>query len=403
MATMVRTPGRASARRRHARSAAVARGARRSREVGRVRSLRFHQDPRQGIARRGRSGRALAGAVGRIAARARSACARHSGARRDRNCSPGLRDLGVRGHAGSKVIAITGTNGKTTTTVLTGHLCRAAGRDTELAGNISPSALAALMARLDSGRLPAIWVLELSSFQLETLESLKRRRGDGAQYQRRSSRPLHRPGRICQRQGTHLPGQRLAGIEPAGGAGEEDGAARPKADQLWPGRHREWMRISGCASIVASPGWCRASPICCRCPSCPSPDCTTPRMRWRHWRFAMPSACRCRDWSRACAPSRDCPHRVENIAEIGAVTYYDDSKGTNVGATVAALRGLGTDDRRNSRLPPREGGQEGGLTPPGHRQSERSQDRPDRRWGRQGAGLLAACRCLWRGMPAPWC
>lgn len=35
------------------------------------------------------------------------------------------------------------------------------------------------------------------------------------------------------------------------------------------------------------------------------------------------------------------PHRVERVAEIDGITYYDDSKGTNVGATVAALEGLG--------------------------------------------------------------
>ena len=35
------------------------------------------------------------------------------------------------------------------------------------------------------------------------------------------------------------------------------------------------------------------------------------------------------------------PHRVEKVAEIAGVTYYDDSKGTNVGATEAALKGLG--------------------------------------------------------------
>jgi len=35
------------------------------------------------------------------------------------------------------------------------------------------------------------------------------------------------------------------------------------------------------------------------------------------------------------------PHRVQGIAEIGGVHYVDDSKGTNVGATIAALRGLG--------------------------------------------------------------
>jgi UDP-N-acetylmuramoylalanine--D-glutamate ligase len=34
------------------------------------------------------------------------------------------------------------------------------------------------------------------------------------------------------------------------------------------------------------------------------------------------------------------PHRVEWVAEIGNITFYDDSKGTNVGATCAALQGL---------------------------------------------------------------
>jgi UDP-N-acetylmuramoylalanine--D-glutamate ligase len=38
---------------------------------------------------------------------------------------------------------------------------------------------------------------------------------------------------------------------------------------------------------------------------------------------------------------RGLPHRVEQVALIGDVIYYDDSKGTNVGATVAALQGLG--------------------------------------------------------------
>ena len=44
---------------------------------------------------------------------------------------------------------------------------------------------------------------------------------------------------------------------------------------------------------------------------------------------------------------RGLPHRVEKIAEFDGVTWYNDSKGTNVGATVAALTGLGgLDDRK---------------------------------------------------------
>jgi UDP-N-acetylmuramoylalanine--D-glutamate ligase len=71
------------------------------------------------------------------------------------------------------VIAITGSNGKTTTTALTGALCRAAGRRTGVAGNISPAALDALMGAIDGNDLPAIWVLELSSFQLEATHTLQ--------------------------------------------------------------------------------------------------------------------------------------------------------------------------------------------------------------------------------------
>ena len=72
-------------------------------------------------------------------------------------------------HNRQPVLAITGTNGKTTVTSLTGHLLRAGGIDCEVAGNISPPALDAMMKR----RIPpAAWVLELSSYQLETTWSL---------------------------------------------------------------------------------------------------------------------------------------------------------------------------------------------------------------------------------------
>jgi len=68
-----------------------------------------------------------------------------------------------------KVIAITGTNGKTTTTALTGLLCERAGKSVAVAGNISPAALDKL---LDIEELPDVWVLELSSFQLQHTYSL---------------------------------------------------------------------------------------------------------------------------------------------------------------------------------------------------------------------------------------
>src|SRR6185436_4639141 len=71
--------------------------------------------------------------------------------------------------AKQKVIAITGSNGKTTVTALTGALCRAAGLATVVAGNIGDAVLDALPQADD---WPDLFVLELSSFQLETTTSL---------------------------------------------------------------------------------------------------------------------------------------------------------------------------------------------------------------------------------------
>ena len=72
-----------------------------------------------------------------------------------------------------KVLGITGTNGKTTVTALTRRMLEASGLRARAAGNISPAALHALMEALDQQDLPDVWVLELSSFQLETTRSLQ--------------------------------------------------------------------------------------------------------------------------------------------------------------------------------------------------------------------------------------
>ncbi len=66
-----------------------------------------------------------------------------------------------------EVVAITGTNGKTTTTALTAALLNASGRrQARVAGNIGPALMDELSAALDDDALPDTWVLELSSFQL---------------------------------------------------------------------------------------------------------------------------------------------------------------------------------------------------------------------------------------------
>ena len=67
-----------------------------------------------------------------------------------------------------KVVAITGTNGKSTTTALLGHMLTAAGRDTRIGGNIGYGVLG-----LEDMHGGAVYVLEVSSYQLDLTSSLK--------------------------------------------------------------------------------------------------------------------------------------------------------------------------------------------------------------------------------------
>jgi UDP-N-acetylmuramoylalanine--D-glutamate ligase len=71
-------------------------------------------------------------------------------------------------HKRPKIVAITGTNGKSTTTALIGHICASAGRDTRIGGNIGVGILS-----LDDMHGGAVYVLELSSYQLDLTSSLK--------------------------------------------------------------------------------------------------------------------------------------------------------------------------------------------------------------------------------------
>jgi UDP-N-acetylmuramoylalanine--D-glutamate ligase len=71
-------------------------------------------------------------------------------------------------HKRPKIVAITGTNGKSTTTALIGHVCRQAGRDVRIGGNIGVGVL-----DLEDMHGGAVYVLELSSYQLDLTSSLK--------------------------------------------------------------------------------------------------------------------------------------------------------------------------------------------------------------------------------------
>lgn len=82
------------------------------------------------------------------------------------NCSRAVQALPEKGRP--KVVGITGTNGKSTTTALIGHILKEAGRDVRVGGNIGTGVLD--MAPLNAN---SIYVLELSSYQLDLVSSLQ--------------------------------------------------------------------------------------------------------------------------------------------------------------------------------------------------------------------------------------
>ena len=84
-----------------------------------------------------------------------------------------LRELRASHGYAPAVLAVTGTNGKTTVTSLTTLLVQQAGKSVAVAGNIGPTLLDTLGQRLDAADLPEVWVLELSSFQLDGVQGFE--------------------------------------------------------------------------------------------------------------------------------------------------------------------------------------------------------------------------------------
>ncbi len=238
----------------------------------------------------------------------------------------------------TRILAITGSNGKTTTTTLTADLLNAAGVSAVACGNISPSALNAFMAAQDSGRWPAVWVLELSSFQLETTfhlnaraaamlnlseDHLDRYEGSMALYSDAKTRVFQGNGLMVLNRDDDWSmsngrcGRKMVtfGLNPAPRStdyGFADGA-------IWRGQER----LLGLSELALS-GTHNAANAMAALALCESVG-------------VMPQQV-----LSALKAFRGLSHRVERVAERRGVLFIDDSKGTNVGATLAAIEGLGT-------------------------------------------------------------
>ncbi len=245
-------------------------------------------------------------------------------------------ELFARAIAGShsKVIAITGSNGKSTVTVLAGHLCAAAGLDTVVAGNIGLPVLDALTERELKDRLPDVWVLELSSFQLETTASLRPdaatvlnisedhmdRYAGLADYAAAKARILSAGVQVLNRDDPAVMAMARADLTlrtfglNSGDYGLLERHGRPwlaEGEQaLLPVDELPIAGLHNAANCLAALALCRAIDL--------------------PYEKLLP----------ALRTFKGLPHRVEQVATVSGRTFYDDSKGTNVGATAAALKGF---------------------------------------------------------------
>ena len=281
-----------------------------------------------------------------------------------------------------KVLAITGTNGKTTTTALTGQLCERAGKKVAVAGNISPAALDKLQQCLNEADqfsdMPDVWVLELSSFQLLFTSSLNATaatvlnitqdhldwHGDMQSYANAKAR-IFGPDSICiLNRDDSLVLDLLSEEEKLNRSVVTFGAGRPDEQGAF-GIERD-LRAGGIDWLVWAEVDENQEPKPKRRRKSVTPDdeeelrlkrlipADALKIRGRHNALnALAALALARSaglpMSLLLHGLRDYegePHRVQSIGIVADVEYVDDSKGTNVGATVAALNGLANNESR---------------------------------------------------------
>lgn len=273
-----------------------------------------------------------------------------------------------------KVLAITGTNGKTTVTSLTGQLLAHAGMSTAVAGNIGPSLLDTLSQHIDAQSLPQAWVLELSSFQLEDAHTFN---PTAATVLNLSQDHLDWHGSMAAYAGAKA---KIFGSDALMVLNRDDPAVMamlPPPVRIKLQRPQLRPHISFGLDLPTQPGDYGLEVVNGMAWLVRAQDDGNSASNKRNQTAAddvflqrlMPAdALRIRGRHNAMnalaalalghaagagfAPMlfglreyRGERHRVEPIGIVSDVEYFDDSKGTNVGATVAALMGLGAERR----------------------------------------------------------
>ena len=270
-----------------------------------------------------------------------------------------------------QIIAITGTNGKTTVTSLTGQLVARAGKSVAVAGNIGPTLLDTLAKTIDTQALPQVWVLELSSFQLHyaqdfepTVATVLNLSQDHLDWHTDMQDYARAKARIFGNKGLMLLNRDDAQVMAMLPEPQRVKLQKPvqRAHVCFSAQTPSHAGDYGLEEVNGVVWLVRAAPAdetIKRGRNAPVEDLFLQRLmpadalriRGRHnacnalAAVALASATGCalgpmlfglREYSGE-------PHRVQSLGVVSAVEYFDDSKGTNVGATVAALQGLGQD------------------------------------------------------------
>ena len=244
---------------------------------------------------------------------------------------PVIGDIELFAHAArAPVIGITGSNGKSTVTTLVGEMARAAGWRVGVGGNLGPPALELLADDIN------LYVLELSSFQLETTGSLQCR---AATILNLSQDHLDRHGtmenyaaakaRIWNDCEVCIGNRDDAAVMELGGFGLRSfGLDAPPGDDygVLAAGETHWLAAGATRlldvrelHIYGTHNWANALAALALADAAGVP----------------------REASlRALREFKGLAHRCEFVREVGGVAYFNDSKGTNVGSTVAALNGL---------------------------------------------------------------
>jgi UDP-N-acetylmuramoylalanine--D-glutamate ligase len=203
-------------------------------------------------------------------------------------------------------LAVTGTNGKTTTTALLGEILRAAGRDVAVAGNIGFA-----VCGLDGQIGRDTWVVcELSSFQLEHIDSFRPRIAVLLNLE-----PDH-----LDRHGSYE-AYRAAKLRVFENQRGDDVAVVPRGFNDLPGSRRR-IEFNADDPLPAEP----------RIPGAHNRENAAAATA-----AARAAAIEDAAIAEALQTFRGVEHRLEPVAEIGAVRYVNDSKATNVAATLRAV------------------------------------------------------------------